>query len=116
MIASFINYRRAIVLSFVSKLINTNLQTSVTYPNRFCLIFKVVSHDIKKRYAKKITAFGKNLREMREAKGLTQEFIANNAGISVTSITNIENGHNNPTLAMVFAICDVMKVSPKELF
>ena len=46
---------------------------------------------------------------------MTQEYVAFNAGISFTTVNNIENGHLNPTLATIFAIADSLKVPVKEL-
>jgi transcriptional regulator with XRE-family HTH domain len=75
-----------------------------------------VGHEVKKRYAKKLIAFGKNLRKMRETKGLTQEDVAYQAGISFTTVNNLEQGHLNPTLATLYAIADALNISAKELF
>ena len=74
-----------------------------------------MSHEVKKRYEKKLTAFGKRLKTVREKKSMTQEYVAFNAGISFTTVNNIENGHLNPTLATIFAIADSLKVPVKEL-
>ena len=53
---------------------------------------------------------------MRETKGLTQEDVAYQAGISFTTVNNLEQGHLNPTLATLYAIADALNISAKELF
>jgi transcriptional regulator with XRE-family HTH domain len=75
-----------------------------------------VSHEVKKRYEKKLIAFGKNVRSLREKKGMTQEDLAHNAGISFTTVNNLENGHLNPTLATIYAIAETLKVTVGQLF
>jgi DNA-binding XRE family transcriptional regulator len=75
-----------------------------------------VSHEVKKRYEKKLINFGKNVRSIREKKGMTQEDLAHNAGISFTTVNNLENGHLNPTLATIYAIAESLKVQVEQLF
>jgi XRE family transcriptional regulator, regulator of sulfur utilization len=72
-------------------------------------------HEVKKRYSKKLIAFGKSLKKVRESKGLTQEDLAHNAGISFTTVNNLENGHLNPTLATLYALADGLKIPLFEL-
>jgi DNA-binding XRE family transcriptional regulator len=91
-----------------------NIQTSV-YPTNFINLIFEPMHEVKKRYAKKLAAFGKNVRELREAKGLTQEDLAYNAGISFTTVNNLENGHLNPTLATLYAIAESLKMPLKDM-
>src|SRR5687767_2690381 len=83
---------------------------------RFLPHFWRVSHEVKKRFGKKLVAFGKNIRTLREKEGITQEELAYGAGISFTTINNLENGHLNPTLATIYAIADKLRVPTKELF
>lgn len=71
---------------------------------------------IKARYSKRLVSFGKHLKTIRDKKGMTQEQIAFQSGVSFTTINKLENGHLNPTLATVFAIADSLKVDVKELF
>lgn len=77
---------------------------------------KSKTDNIKKRYQKKLEGFGKNLKKLREGKGMTQEQIAFKSGISFTTINRLENGKLNPTLATLYAIADTFKVSVQELF
>lgn len=58
---------------------------------------------------------GKNLKQIRESKGLTQGDIAKELGVSRGYISNIENGKMNPTLATIENIAKAIKVSMDEL-
>lgn len=62
------------------------------------------------------TLLGTNLREIREIKGLTQEELAEQIGISHAPISKIENGEGNPTLDTIEKITDALGITPMELF
>jgi transcriptional regulator with XRE-family HTH domain len=49
-------------------------------------------------------ALGKAIRQLREERGMTQEALAQEAGITVGHMSMIERGHSNPTWATVSAI------------
>lgn len=49
-------------------------------------------------------ALGKAIRQLREERGMTQEDLAQEAGITVGHMSMIERGHSNPTWATVKAI------------
>ena len=58
----------------------------------------------------------KNLRQLREAKGLTQEKLARLADVANNTIIKIEAGKNkNPTLDTLKNIAKVLEVSVDEL-
>lgn len=58
----------------------------------------------------------KNLRQLREAKGLTQEKLARLADVANNTIIKIEAGKNqNPTLDTLKNISKVLEVSVDEL-
>lgn len=63
-----------------------------------------------------LKAFGKNLRKLREAKGLSQHDLALKAEINKNQIGNIERGEVNTTISTVNVISEVLGVEPKELF
>ena len=44
---------------------------------------------------------GKNVRRLREEKGLSQEAFAHEAGIHRTYVSDIERGARNPTILIV---------------
>ncbi|WP_109830111.1 helix-turn-helix domain-containing protein [Reichenbachiella versicolor] len=62
-----------------------------------------------------IAAFGKILKEHREAKGLTQEQLAHAIQSHSTHISRLENGHKQPTLITIFKIAACLDMKPVEL-
>ena len=50
-------------------------------------------------YAKR--SIGRNLRRLRREAGMTQAQVARRAGIRVETLSRLENGRGNPTLATV---------------
>lgn len=62
-----------------------------------------------------IKAFGKVLKELREAKGITQEALAHAIKSHATHISRLENGHKQPTLTTIFKIAIHLGVKPEEL-
>lgn len=64
-------------------------------------------------------ALGKAIRQLREDRGMTQEALAQEAGITVGHMSMIERGHSNPTwgttkgisLALGVTIADLAKRS-----
>jgi transcriptional regulator with XRE-family HTH domain len=60
--------------------------------------------------------FGKRVRELRKAKGLSQEELAFKAGIHRTYIGGIERGERNPSLKNIASIAKALGISPSELF
>ena len=63
-----------------------------------------------------LTVFGKRLRSLRRAKDLTQEQVAERAGLSLQSVGEIERGRGNPTLVNVERLSDALNVELTELF
>jgi transcriptional regulator with XRE-family HTH domain len=70
---------------------------------------------IKARHAKRLKLFGANLRRIRRAKDITQEVLADEAGVSLNTINTIEKGKLNPTFATISAIADALSIHPKDL-
>jgi transcriptional regulator with XRE-family HTH domain len=60
---------------------------------------------------------GKRIRDAREraTPKLTQDALAQRAGLARTSITNIETGNQQPTLHALWRIADALGVSPCDL-
>jgi DNA-binding XRE family transcriptional regulator len=56
------------------------------------------------------------LKKLREERGLTQKKLAENLGISRFHISKIENGTNQPSLALLERIAAHFEVSVKDLF
>lgn len=59
--------------------------------------------------------FGKNLREIRERKKLSQVDVANSIGISVTYYAGIERGEENPTFAVIQHICKALMIKSFQI-
>jgi len=60
--------------------------------------------------------FGKRVRELRLAKGLSQEELAYRAGVHRTYLGGIERGERHPALKHISAIAKALGVSLSELF
>jgi transcriptional regulator with XRE-family HTH domain len=60
-------------------------------------------------------ALGAALRELRGKTGMTQEAVAQKAGITVAHLSGIERGHANPSCAAVMAIAEALGVSMVEI-
>lgn len=60
-------------------------------------------------------ALGKAIRQLREQRGMTQEALAQEAGVTVGHLSMIERGHSNPTWATVKAIAHALGASMTDL-
>jgi transcriptional regulator with XRE-family HTH domain len=60
--------------------------------------------------------FGKNLRQIRLAKGLSQEDIAFETDISTNQVGRIERGEINTGICTLLEISKVLKIPLKDLF
>lgn len=60
--------------------------------------------------------FGKNVRRLRVERDLTQEALAEGAGISQVQIARIESGKINTSISTVVAIASALGVGEGELF
>jgi transcriptional regulator with XRE-family HTH domain len=59
--------------------------------------------------------FGAIVRTLREERGLTQDQLAERAGVSATYIGFIERGDNVPTLTIILQIAFALKVRTADL-
>lgn len=59
---------------------------------------------------------GKRIKELRKSSNLTQEKLAELAGIEIPSLSNIENGKNYPNHETLEKISIGLNVKPYELF
>lgn len=59
---------------------------------------------------------GKNIKICREHAGLTQEELAEKAGISLDYLGKIEVNINKPGLKTVFKLASALEISPAEFF
>ena len=63
----------------------------------------------------RMIAFGKRVREMRKSKGISQESLAEMAGIDRSYMGNIERGEKNITLKKAYEICDALNIEISDL-
>ncbi len=61
-------------------------------------------------------AFGETLRQLRTAKGFSQEGFGFECGLDRTYISGIERGVRNPTLTTIGKIVDALAISLPEFF
>lgn len=61
------------------------------------------------------SAFGKRVRQHRRDLGLTQEQLAEKAGMHFTYIGSIERGQRNVSLVNILRIAKALKVDPGDL-
>ena len=58
---------------------------------------------------------GRNIRRLRQARGLTQEELAFEAEIDLTYLGGIERGRRNPSLLVMVRIASALSARPAEL-
>lgn len=58
---------------------------------------------------------GKRIRQQRQLKHMTQEYLAEKAGISLSFLGHIERGTRKASLDTVVRICNALQVSPRLL-
>lgn len=63
-----------------------------------------------------LVRFGRRVRELREAKGLSQEAFAEECGLDRTYVSGIERGKRNVGLENVRVIAKALGVSLSRLF
>jgi transcriptional regulator len=56
------------------------------------------------------------LEEIRKAKGITQEELANALEVSRQTVGSLENGRYNPSIILAFKIAHFFDVSIEEVF
>jgi len=63
-----------------------------------------------------IFKIGKNIRRIRQEKGISQDRLSKQADLALNTIVNIESGENpNPTIETLKKIADALEVSIEEL-
>lgn len=60
--------------------------------------------------------FGKNLKQIRRQKGLTQEQLAEFIGMDTRNLCKMENGNHFPQAKNLEKIIEVLDINIKELF
>jgi transcriptional regulator with XRE-family HTH domain len=67
-------------------------------------------------HAKEAGIFADHFRMLRKKKGLTQNDLAIEANVDVTTIARIEAGRQNITLDTIFGLSKALGIMPQELF
>jgi len=73
------------------------------------MVIKVSETAVKKQ-------FGEKLRKIRNGKGFSQEELALEAGLDLTTINEIEMGSRNPTLISIYRIAKALGLKVKDIF
>jgi transcriptional regulator with XRE-family HTH domain len=60
-------------------------------------------------------AYGRAIRELRTARGISQEGFARMAGLDRTYVSGIERGERNPSLTNILELADTLGVKVSEL-
>lgn len=60
-------------------------------------------------------AFGHAIRELREARAISQEAFALKCGIDRSHYGGMERGERNPSLTAIFKIADTLEIRPSEI-
>ena len=68
------------------------------------------------RHTSILILFGKHLKQLREAKGFSQEALANDAELSVSQISRIERGVITASLSRLISISKSLNIPLKTLF
>lgn len=63
----------------------------------------------------RLVAFGEKVRQIRKEKGLSQEALADLAGIDRSYMGHIERGDQNITLTKIYQISEALRVSVSDL-
>lgn len=58
---------------------------------------------------------GANIRRLRRARGLSQEALAAEAGMSMRYLAGLERGEENPSLAFLVRLAEALGVEPAKL-
>jgi transcriptional regulator with XRE-family HTH domain len=58
---------------------------------------------------------GRDLKRIREGKGLTQEQLADACGYSQQYLSGVEQGHRNPTIITLYEIAQALGASHVDL-
>ena len=63
----------------------------------------------------RLVAFGEKVRHVRKEKGLSQEALADLAGIDRRYMGHIERGDQNVTLTKIYQIADALEIPAHQL-
>ena len=63
-----------------------------------------------------LKAFGRKLRQIREAKGVTQENLAYSTDLHLSQVGRIERGEIGASISFIFLFAKTLGVEPKDFF
>ncbi|MDE6001410.1 MAG: helix-turn-helix domain-containing protein [Clostridia bacterium] len=61
-------------------------------------------------------AFSKNLKDIRTAKGYSQQAVADKLGIAVSTYANWEQGRTQPSISDIIRLIAAFEIDANELF
>lgn len=64
------------------------------------------------RHKEKLLKLGRNIKRERKLKGLTQEYVALKADVSLSYYGRVERGEQNITILYLLEIAEVIEVNP----
>ena len=64
---------------------------------------------------KKAVLLGRRIRELRMKRGMTQEKLAESAGLDLSQLSRMENGHGNPNFETLQRIAKALQIRAHEL-
>jgi transcriptional regulator with XRE-family HTH domain len=68
------------------------------------------------RDEKLLKRFARNLKKARNARGMSQEDLADKSGLALSQIARIETGRLNTSISTVYAILKALNAEANELF
>jgi HTH-type transcriptional regulator, competence development regulator len=71
---------------------------------------------MEKLFKKELKAFGKRLKSIRKAKGLSQLDLEIESGINRTEISRMENGQRNIEFYTIVKLANALGIPVKDLF
>lgn len=63
-----------------------------------------------------LVKFGQRLRELRTAKGFSQETLAFSSGLDRSYVGGVERGQRNVSLVNILKLATALDIEPRELF
>lgn len=63
-----------------------------------------------------LKSMGRKIKQARKNKKYTQDFVAEKIEVSTDLLRNIENGRNIGSIPTLLNVCNVLEITPNELF
>lgn len=80
----------------------------------FIIPLFVFVHNVRNKEVMQL--FSKNLRKLRLLRGFSQEYLAEEAGISQVQIARMETGHLNTSISNLYVLKKALKCSFDDFF